>query len=223
MKECTAIVTGIADHGVILDRSVFYCQGGGQPGDTGVLALTDGRLLKVVNTIAEQETGEQLHVLDGDETLPALGEEVTARIDWDRRYGFMRMHSCMHMLCAVIDAPVTGGSVSEGRARLDFDLPDPIDKAEVTQALNKLIQQDKPRRFRWITDEELQSQQDLVRTMSVSPPVGQGRVRLVEFEGIDLQPCGGTHVARSGEIGPVRVSKIEKKGKQNRRVIVEFA
>jgi len=223
MKECTAIVTGIADHGVILDRSVFYCQGGGQPGDTGVLALTDGRLLKVVNTIAEQETGEQLHVLDGDETLPALGEEVTARIDWDRRYGFMRMHSCMHMLCAVIDAPVTGGSVSEGRARLDFDLPDPIDKAEVTQALNKMIQQDKPRRFRWITDEELQSQQELVRTMSVSPPVGQGRVRLVEFEGIDLQPCGGTHVARSGEIGPVRVSKIEKKGKQNRRVIVEFA
>lgn len=223
MKECTALVTGIADHGVILDRSVFYCQGGGQPGDTGVLALTDGRLLKVVNTIAEQETGEQLHVLDGDETLPALGEEVTARIDWDRRYGFMRMHSCMHMLCAVIDAPVTGGSVSEGRARLDFDLPDPIDKAEVTQALNKMIQQDKPRRFRWITDEELQSQQELVRTMSVSPPVGQGRVRLVEFEGIDLQPCGGTHVARSGEIGPVRVSKIEKKGKQNRRVIVEFA
>jgi len=223
MKECRAIVTGIADHGVMLDRSVFYCQGGGQPGDTGALALTDGRLLKVVNTITEQETGEQLHVLDGDEILPALGVEVTARIDWDRRYGFMRMHSCMHMLCAVIDAPVTGGSVSEGRARLDFDLPDPIDKAEVTEALNKLIQQDKPRHFRWITDEELQSQQDLVRTMSVSPPVGQGRVRLVEFEGIDLQPCGGTHVARSGEIGPVRVSKIEKKGKQNRRVIVEFA
>ena len=223
LKECTATVTGVADHGVILDRSVFYCQGGGQPGDTGVLVLSDGNIKRVVNTIVQRETGAQLHVLDKEETLPELGMEVTARIDWDRRYGFMRMHSCMHMLCAVIDAPVTGGSVSEGRARLDFDLPDPIDKEAVTEALNKLIQQDQPRHFRWITDEELQSQPELVRTMSVSPPMGQGEVRLVEFEQIDLQPCGGTHVARSGEIGEVRVSKIEKKGKQNRRVIVEFA
>ena len=223
LKECTATVTGVADDGVILDRSVFYCQGGGQPGDTGVLALSDGSSKRVVNTIVQRETGAQLHVLDEEEALPELGMEVTARIDWDRRYGFMRMHSCMHMLCAVIDAPVTGGSVSEGRARLDFDLPDPIDKEAVTEALNKLIQQDQPRHFRWITDEELQSQPELVRTMSVSPPMGQGEVRLVEFEQIDLQPCGGTHVARSGEIGEVRVSKIEKKGKQNRRVIVEFA
>ena len=223
LKECTATVTGVADHGVILDRSVFYCQGGGQPGDTGVLVLSDGNIKRVVNTIVQRETGAQLHVLDEEETLPELGMEVTARIDWDRRYGFMRMHSCMHMLCAVIDAPVTGGSVSKGRARLDFDLPDPIDKEAVTEALNKLIQQDQPRHFRWITDEELQSQPELVRTMSVSPPMGQGEVRLVEFEQIDLQPCGGTHVARSGEIGEVRVSKIEKKGKQNRRVIVEFA
>jgi len=223
LKECTATVTGVADRGVILDRSVFYCQGGGQPGDTGVLVLSDGSSKRVVNTIVQRETGAQLHVLDEEETLPELGMEVTARIDWDRRYGFMRMHSCMHMLCAVIDAPVTGGSVSEGRARLDFDLPDPIDKEAVTEALNKLIQQDQPRHFRWITDEELQSQPELVRTMSVSPPMGQGEVRLVEFEQIDLQPCGGTHVARSGEIGEVRVSKIEKKGKQNRRVIVEFA
>ena len=155
--------------------------------------------------------------------MPEVGAEVTARIDWERRYGFMRMHSCMHMLCAVIDAPVTGGSVSEGRARLDFDLPEPIDKEAVTDALNKLIRQDQPRHFRWITDEELQSQPELVRTMSVSPPMGHGEVRLVEFEQIDLQPCGGTHVSRSGEIGEVRVSKIEKKSKQNRRVIVEFA
>ncbi len=223
LKECTATVTGVADDGVILDRSVFYCQGGGQPGDTGVLILSDGNIKRVVNTIVQRETGAQLHVLDEEETLPELGMEVTARIDWDRRYGFMRMHSCMHMLCAVIDAPVTGGSVTEGRARLDFDLPDPINKEAVTEALNKLIQQDQPRHFRWITDEELQSQPELVRTMSVSPPMGQGEVRLVEFEQIDLQPCGGTHVARSGEIGEVRVSKIEKKGKQNRRVIVEFA
>ena len=148
-------------------------------------------------------------VLDCSTIAPATAQSCAQRL----------AHQNVHYL----DAPVTGGSVSEGRARLDFDLPDPIDKEAVTEALNKLIQQDQPRHFRWITDEELQSQPELVRTMSVSPPIGQGEVRLVEFEQIDLQPCGGTHVARSGEIGEVRVSKIEKKGKQNRRVIVEFA
>jgi len=223
LRECTARVTAVPGQAVILHRSVFYCQGGGQPGDTGELILADGRVCKVTDTVPQAETGEQLHLLAEDAPTPEVGEELLARIDWERRYRFMRMHSCMHMLCAVIDAPVTGGSVSDGRARLDFDLPDPVDKAEVTEALNELIQRDQPRKLRWITDAELESQSALVRTMSVSPPRGQGKVRLVEFEGIDLQPCGGTHVARSGEIGEVRVSKIEKKGKQNRRVIVEFA
>jgi len=223
LRECTARVTAVTDQAVILDRSVFYCRGGGQPGDTGEFVLPDGRSVKVADTVAQAETGEQLHMIAEGEAPPEVGEEVLARIDWDRRYRFMRMHSCMHMLCAVIDAPVTGGSVSDGRARLDFDLPDPVDKAEVTEALNEMIRRDRPRHFRWITDAEMEAQPELVRTMSVSPPSGQGRVRLVEFEGIDLQPCGGTHVARSGEIGEVRVSKIEKKGKQNRRVIVEFA
>ena len=223
LRECTARVTAVTDQAVILDRSVFYCRGGGQPGDTGEFVLPDGRSVKVADTVAQAETGEQLHMIAEGEAPPEVGEEVLARIDWDRRYRFMRMHSCMHMLCAVIDAPVTGGSVSDSRARLDFDLPDPVDKAEVTEALNEMIRRDRPRHFRWITDTEMEAQPELVRTMSVSPPSGQGRVRLVEFEGIDLQPCGGTHVARSGEIGKVRVSKIEKKGKQNRRVIVEFA
>ena len=223
LRECTARVTAVTDQAVILDRSVFYCRGGGQPGDTGEFVLPDGRSVKVADTVAQAETGEQLHMIAEGEALPGVGEEVLARIDWDRRYRFMRMHSCMHMLCAVIDAPVTGGSVSDGRARLDFDLPDPVDKTEVTAALNEMIRRARPRYFRWITDAEMEAQPELVRTMSVSPPSGQGRVRLVEFEGIDLQPCGGTHVARSGEIGEVRVSKIEKKGKQNRRVIVEFA
>ena len=223
LRECTARVTGVTGQAVILDRSVFYCRGGGQPGDTGEFMLPGGRSVKVADTVAQAETGEQLHVIAEGEVLPEVGEEVLARIDWDRRYRFMRMHSCMHMLCAVIDAPVTGGSVSDGRARLDFDLPDPVDKTKVTEALNEMIRRDRPRHFRWITDAEMGAQPELVRTMSVSPPSGQGRVRLVEFEGIDLQPCGGTHVARSGEIGEVRVSKIEKKGKQNRRVIVEFA
>ncbi|MGE4660372.1 MAG: alanyl-tRNA editing protein [Arenicellales bacterium] len=223
LRECTARVMGVTGQAVILDRSIFYCQGGGQPGDTGEFTLPGGRSVKVADTVAQAETGEQLHMIAEGEALPGVGEEVLARIDWDRRYRFMRMHSCMHMLCAVIDAPVTGGSVSDGRARLDFDLPDPVDKTEVTEALNEMIRRDRPRYFRWITDAEMEAQPELVRTMSVSPPSGQGRVRLVEFEGIDLQPCGGTHVARSGEIGEVRVSKIEKKGKQNRRVIVEFA
>ncbi|HCX86683.1 MAG TPA: Ala-tRNA(Pro) hydrolase [Gammaproteobacteria bacterium] len=223
LRECTAKVLAVTGQAVILDRSVFYCQGGGQPGDTGEFILSDGRMVKVTDTVAQAETGEQLHLIAEGETLPEVGEEVLARINWERRYRFMRMHSCMHMLCAVIDAPVTGGSVSDGRARLDFDLPDPVDKTQVTEALNGMIRRDRPRHLRWITDAELESQPELVRTMSVSPPSGQGRVRLVEFEGIDLQPCGGTHVARSGEIGDVRVAKIEKKGKQNRRVIVEFA
>ena len=223
LRECTAKVPAVTGQAVILDRSVFYCQGGGQPGDTGEFILSDGRMVKVTDTVAQAETGEQLHLIAEGETLPEVGEEVLARINWERRYRFMRMHSCMHMLCAVIDAPVTGGSVSDGRARLDFDLPDPVDKTQVTEALNGMIRRDRPRHLRWITDAELESQPELVRTMSVSPPSGQGRVRLVEFEGIDLQPCGGTHVARSGEIGDVRVAKIEKKGKQNRRVIVEFA
>ena len=223
LQECTAKVTAVFDQSVVLDRSVFYCQGGGQPGDTGEFVLSDGRTSEVIDTVPQVETGDQLHVLADGAALPQVGEELRARINWDRRYRFMRMHSCLHMLCAVIDAPVTGGSVSDGRGRLDFDLPDPVDKAEVTAALNELIQRDQPRNLRWITDAELESQSALVRTMSVSPPRGQGKVRLVEFEGIDLQPCGGTHVARSGEIGEVRVSKIEKKGKQNRRVIVEFA
>ncbi|HCK76763.1 MAG TPA: Ala-tRNA(Pro) hydrolase [Gammaproteobacteria bacterium] len=221
--ECQARVTAVFGQSVVLDKSVFYCHGGGQPGDTGEFILSDGRVCGVIDTVAQAETGEQLHVLADGVPTPEIGEELLARIDWERRYRFMRMHSCMHMLCAAIDAPVTGGSVGDGRARLDFDLPDPVDKAELTEALNKLIQQDRPRKLRWITETELESQPALVRTMSVNPPRGQGKVRLVEFEDIDLQPCGGTHVARSGEIGRVRVSKIEKKGKQNRRVIVEFA
>ena len=213
LQECTATVTAVFDQSVVLDRSVFYCQGGGQPGDTGEFVLSDGRTSEVIDTVPQVGTGEQLHVVVEGAALPQIGEEVLARIDWDRRYRFMRMHSCMHMLCAVIDAPVTGGSVGDGRARLDFDLPDPVDKAQVTAALNELVQRDQPRNLRWITDAELESQPALVRTMSVSPPRGQGKVRLVEFEGIDLQPCGGTHVAALGEIGQIRIESVRiKKG-----------
>jgi len=161
-------------------------------------------------------------LLSTDFDLPAVGETVTLKLDWERRYRLMRMHSCMHMLCAAIPAPVTGGSIQDGRGRLDFDLPDPVDKEEVTDRLNALIAQDSSMQMRWISDEELADKPELVRTMSVKPPTGSGQVRIVEFEGIDLQPCGGTHVASTGEIGRVRVRKIEKKGRQNRRVIVVF-
>lgn len=223
LRECEATVVAVLDSGVVLDRSVFYCQGGGQPGDTGVLERADGRTFKVIDTRSEPGSGQQVQVLDEGIEPPLVGEHLIARIDWDRRYRLMRMHSCMHMLCAVIDAPVTGGSVTDGRARLDFDLPTPPDKEALDRALNEMISKDQPMHLRWITDEEMAEQPELVRTMSVQPPSGQGRVRLVEFENIDLQPCGGTHVSRSGEIGAVRIAKIEKKGKQNRRVIVEFA
>ncbi|MEA3291004.1 MAG: alanyl-tRNA editing protein, partial [Pseudomonadota bacterium] len=155
--------------------------------------------------------------------LPEAGEKVTLCIDWERRHRLMRMHSCMHMLCAVVPAPVTGGSVrDDGTARLDFDLPEPPDKQQLEQELNRLIEEDHPMRIEWISNQELAAQPELVRTMSVQPPTDAGRVRLINFEGADLQPCGGTHVAASGEIGKVRIKKIQKKGKINRRITVEF-
>lgn len=223
LRECTAQVLRLEDQAVVLDRTVFYCMGGGQPGDTGMLIDAAGRELTVIDTRKDRESGDILHLLADDATPPAAGARVTARIDWDRRHRLMRMHSCMHVLCAVIPHGVTGGSISDGRGRLDFDMQETLDKQQVTEALNKVIAEDHPMNMRWITDEELAGNPELVRTMSVQPPSGSGRVRLVHFEGVDLQPCGGTHVASTGEIGAVRVDKIEKKGKHNRRVAVVFA
>lgn len=223
LKECTATVTAADARGVCVDRTVFYPMGGGQPGDTGVLVRADGTELSVVDTCKDRDTGVHLHIVAPDAALPAIGEAVRLRIDWDRRHRLMRMHSCLHMLCAVIPAPVTGGSVRDGSGRLDFDLPEPPDKQHIELELNRLIAEDHAMQLRWITDQELDENPDLVRTMSVQPPRGTGQVRLVHFENVDLQPCGGTHVASTGEIGPVRVAKIEKKGRQNRRVVIEFA
>jgi misacylated tRNA(Ala) deacylase len=222
LRSCVATVIEIDENKIVMDQTVFYPEGGGQPGDKGTLIRTDGGRVPIEDTLKVPESGLHCHVANSEALLPKLGERVTLEIDWPRRYRLMRMHSCMHMLCAVIPAPVTGGSIHESRGRLDFDLPEPIDKAEVTTKLQQLIEADHSMSLSWITDEELSCQPDLVRTMSVQPPVGSGRVRLVHFEGVDLQPCGGTHVASSAEIGKVRVRKIEKKGKKNRRVIVEF-
>ena len=218
-KTCDATVTAVDDRGIQLDRTVFYPTGGGQPGDIGLLRLDDGREVPIVNTITDRETGDHLHVPSEDAPLPQIGDTVVAEIDWDRRFRLMRMHTTMHLLCSLVPEGVTGGSVGEAKSRLDFDLPDrTLDKEDLTQGLNRLVAEDHAINFRWITDEEMSAKPELVRTMSVKPPSGAGRVRLVSIGGVDLQPCGGTHVARTGEIGQVRIGKIENKGKHNRRV-----
>lgn len=207
---------------VVLDRTLFYPEGGGQPGDVGVLRLPDGREIQVIDTRKGEQPGTVAHVLGDPAIRFAPGTRLQGMIDWQRRYRLMRMHTCLHLLSAVIVAPVTGGAVGDGYGRLDFDLPESPDQTEVQAKLNALIRQDAPVSFRWITDAELDAHPELVKTMSVQPPRGAGQVRLVQVEGIDLQPCGGTHVAHIGEIGQVLIAKVEKKGKQNRRVRLEF-
>jgi misacylated tRNA(Ala) deacylase len=218
-RSCPALVTGIDERGIRLDRTVFYPTGGGQPGDCGVLRRAGGGMIAILDAIKGAAPDEVVHVPAAGADQPAVGESVTAEIDWARRHRLMRMHSCLHLLCAVVTGDVTGGQVSDGKGRLDFNLPEAkLDKDQIEAELNRLIAEDHAVRPRWITDEELSAHSELVRTMSVKPPMGQGRVRLLEIEGVDLQPCGGTHVARTGEIGPVEVVKIESKGKQNRRI-----
>ena len=219
-RRCEAVVTAADGRGIQLDRTVFYPMGGGQPGDMGTLALPDGRVLRVDDTRKGEAPGEILHLPEPGQALPRMGDRVVAELDWARRYRLMRMHTCLHLLCAVVPAGVTGGQVGDGKGRLDFDTQDALDKERIAEGLNALIRGDHPVGVRWITDEELAAQPELVRTMSVKPPVGQGRVRLLDIDGVDLQPCGGTHVARTGEIGRIAVVKIENKGRQNRRIII---
>lgn len=223
-KSCDATVIAADETGIRLDRTVFYPLGGGQAGDTGILRLADGREIPIADTRKGDGPEEILHIPAPDTTLPAPGTKVSAEIDWARRHRLMRMHTCLHLLCAVVEGDVTGGSIGNGKGRLDFNLPDTaIDKEEITTALNQLIEADHPATPRWIADQELEANPQLVRTMSVKPPMGSGKIRLLDIDGVDLQPCGGTHVRRTGEIGPVRVSKIENKGRQNRRINIVFA
>ena len=222
-RSCEARVTAVDEAGVRLDRTVFYPLGGGQPGDSGELVLHDGTAIRIVDTRKGAAPDEIVHVPEASADPALAGSGVTARIDWDRRHRLMRIHTCLHLLCSLIPAPVTGGSIRDGSGRLDFDLPEStLDKQDLTTRLNRLVAEDHPVNPRWISEEELDANPSLVRTMSVAPPRGRGSVRLLDIEGVDLQPCGGTHVASTGEIGPVRVTKIEKKGRQNRRVIVAF-
>ena len=219
LRSCNARVTEADERGIRLDRTVFYPMGGGQPGDTGVLRFASGQSIAIVDTLKGPLPDEIIHVPTAGWPLPEPGAELIAEIDWDRRHRLMRMHTCLHLLCAVVTGDVTGGQVGDGKGRLDFNLPNTaLDKDHITAELNRLIREDHPVQPRWITDDELAAKPELVRTMSVKPPSGQGRVRLLEIAGVDLQPCGGTHVARTGEIGAVEVTKIENKGRQNRRI-----
>src|SRR5437667_2569650 len=226
-RSCTARVVAADERGIRLDRTVFYPTGGGQPGDTGSLRLASGETIAIADAVKGDASDEVIHVPVSGTPLPSLGTELTAEIDWERRYRLMRMHSCLHLLCAVVPGAVTGGQVSDGRGRLDFDVPGAsLDKEEIAAQLNALIAAAHEVRRRWITDDELQARPELVRTMSVKPPVGAGRVRLMEVAGvdmpIDLQPCGGTHIRNTAEIGPVIIGKIENKGRQNRRINIAF-
>jgi misacylated tRNA(Ala) deacylase len=218
LRTCAARVVRADETGIVLDQTVFYPEGGGQPGDCGTLAVGRDRI-SIVGT-RKGPNGDILHLpAPGSPTL-AAGLEVTAEIDWALRYAHMRMHTCLHLLCALIPYPVTGGALTRDKGRLDFDMEQGVNKEEIEAALNRLIEEDHQVSFKWITDREMQDNMDLVRTMSVKPPLGSGRVRLVEVAQVDLQPCGGTHVALTGEIGRVALGKIENKGKHNRRVHV---
>ncbi len=221
LRECDAGVTAVtADGGIVLDRTVFYAASGGQPADTGALTLASGETLRITGAVfCDPQKSEIAHLPAPGAAMPTVGDTVRAAIDWEPRHARMRMHTALHLLSAVLPYPVTGGAVGETESRLDFDIPEAgLDKAAITERLAAMIAADAPVTSRWISDEQLQANPGLVKTMSVKPPMGTGRVRLIEIEGYDLQPCGGTHVRRTGEIGAVQVTQIEKKGKQNRRV-----
>ena len=225
-RECTARVLAAGPEGVVLDRSVFYPQAGGQPGDTGLLRW-DGGEMAIANTLKGPED-TILHLPAPGATLPPAGAEVTASLDWTRRHRHMRMHTSLHLLCSLIPgAGVTGGQIGADRSRLDFDLPDPPAREWLTERLNALIAADHSVGERWITEEELEANPGLVRTLSVQPSRGAGRIRLVRIgpddAPVDLQPCGGTHVRSTAEIGRVEVTKLENKGRQNRRVYLVLA
>jgi misacylated tRNA(Ala) deacylase len=228
LRDCTAQVLAVNERGgIILDRTVFYAAAGGQPGDKGVIEI-DGGSCPIATTVYDADKSTIVHVPAEGASRPAPGQNVRASLDWGFRGPLMRMHTCLHLLCSLVPFPVTGGQVNPDDSRLDFDIDDPsaVDKDKLTADLNALVAADYSVSERWITDTELEANPGLVRTMSVKPPVGTGRVRLVligENGAIDMQPCGGTHVRRTGEIGPVVVTRIEKKGKLNRRIRVSFA
>jgi len=221
-RTCEATVVSADDAGIELDRTVFYYNSGGQPGDTGKLTTNDGRVVEITDTRMDRGTGRHVHVPAEGAPALAAGEAVSAEIDWDRRHRLMRMHTLLHLICAAVDAEITGCQIGEAKSRIDLNTDGKPDKEAIQAKLDELVAQDLPTAAQWITDEELAAKPELVKTMSVQPPTGMGKVRLMAVEGIDLQPCGGTHVAQTGEIGAVRVGKIENKGRHNRRINVHL-
>ena len=220
LKKCDATVVHAGDGTIVLDRTVCYPMGGGQPGDRGVLNYEGGRA-PVVDTRYGAD-GAIHHVLEEGAACPAVGERVSVVLDWERRYRHMRMHTAMHLLGSILKFGVTGGNISAEKSRLDFDMEDTVDKEAVQNAMEELVAAGHAVSCRWISEEELDAQPDLVRTMSVQPPRGKGKIRLLEIEGVDLQPCGGTHLRSTAEVGAVRIGKVEKKGKHNRRVNIHL-
>ncbi len=218
LRECAATVLTADAEAIILDRTVFYPMGGGQPGDSGQINWEGGSAV-----ITDTRYGDGVairHLLEPGSMLPDIGATVTASLDWNRRYLHMRMHTALHLLGSVLQYGVTGGNISAAKSRLDFDMEDTVDKEQVTADIQALVAANHAINCRWITDAELAAQPELVRTMSVQPPKNAGKVRLLEIAGVDLQPCGGTHLKSTGEVGPVKVGKVEKKGRRNRRVSI---
>lgn len=225
VKSLPAQVVEITpEGGVVLDRTIFYATSGGQPGDIGSLVRADGSTIAIASTIHPDGDKTRIaHVPAEGQPLPAVGEAVTAEIDWDRRYRLMRMHTALHLLSVVFAFPVTGGSIGAEKGRLDFLMPEiPSDIESLEAKLNGLVEAAHAVTNEWISDEEMAAKADMIKTMKVKPPMGQGRVRLVRIGDVDLQPCGGTHVANTREIGALKIGKIENKGKENRRVNLTF-
>jgi misacylated tRNA(Ala) deacylase len=227
LKEITANVVDVNDRGgIVLDKTIFYATGGGQPGDKGTMSFAGSRI-DIATTVYGPDKVEVIHVPASQDVMPEIGDDVVLKLDWETRHKHMRVHTMMHLMCSLVPFPVTGGQVGADGGRLDFNVDDPskLNKEQLTADLNRLIEQNHATSDRWITDEEMTANPQLVRTMSVKPPMGAGKVRLLAIgqDGeVDLQPCGGTHVKTTGEIGPVVVSKIQNKGKQNRRIRVDL-
>jgi len=224
--EAEAGIAGVGARGIVLDRTNFYPRGGGQAGDAGSIVRADGAVIAIADTVKGETPGEIVHVpAPGQEAALAslaLGDKVSLRLDWERRHRHMRFHTATHLLCAIIPHQTNGCSITAQYARLDFDMIEPLDREHLERELARLVAEAHPVTQRWITDAELDANPGLVRSMSVQPPRGSGRVRLLEIDGVDLQPCGGTHVANTREIGALRISKIEKKSARSRRVVIEF-
>ncbi len=224
LRSATARVLEVHERGVVLDRTIFYPLGGGQPGDSGVLVRESGERVAIADTRKGEAPGSVLHMPAAGAPRPEPGERLSMEIDWARRYSLMRLHTALHLMSCVVVAPVSGGNIAPDKARLDFDIDiGLLDAERITRETNALIATGVATETVWITDEELDAQPELVKTMSVQPPRGVGRVRLLKIPGIDLQPCGGTHVRNIAEIGGIRVTRIRNEGKHNKRVEIVLA